>query len=265
MAMDHLIEKARKHFNITKVEDWANVRPEWILKIHGVKEKTLNQIRLLLMPHGITLMDDATVDFWAKTLGRVKLGAQLSESDDLSIQPFTILVDTKEQQPWTFTAMNVGSERTVTPYRFQNLGPAHGDYSVAGCEDEIHLERKSVEDAIGTFLATPDGERARRWQETLQFLASIDFGCVMIEGSRGATLGAIQARGTRSEKTLRRTFVANVRAWTMDYHVPFCFYDTRRLAEIDAFGFLRRYWLQKQELKKSTREIDSVDDVIGSL
>lgn len=264
MALDHLIEKARKHFNIDKVETWATIRPEWILKVKGCGEETLNHIRLYLIPHGLTLKDDATVDFWAATMGKVRLSGQLSESDTMRIQPFTILIDTREQQPWTFTGMQVAGELTVTPYKFEHLGDGHGDYTVVGCEDEIGIERKSIEDAIGTFLS--HGERRERWQKTLEHLASIAQGSVAIEGSMAMVLDKIEARGKRSKETLRRTFFNQVHAWQMDYCVPFNFYDARRLAEKGTFFQLRRFWMQKQQLKEQAKHsANYIEDVIGSL
>jgi hypothetical protein len=264
MALDHLIAKAREHFKISKAEDWAKVRPEWVLRVPGCGPETLNHLRLYLIPHGITLLDDATPEFWASHLGQARIGAQIADGDTLASEAFTILIDTAEQQPWTFSAMRIpGGEFAITPIRFQHLGPSHGDYSLAGCEGEIHIERKSVEDAIGTFLS--HGVRRERWIETLRFLAEIPSGSVAIEGTLGMVLGAIQARGRRPVDVLRRTFFNQVHAWEQDYMVPFRFYDSRRLAERGTYYLLRRYWYQKQELAKRSAEVASVDDVIKSI
>lgn len=264
MALDHRIKIAREHFQIHTPADWQNVRPEWILHLPGCGPETLNHIRLYLVPHGITLRDDATPEFWAKQLGKARIGGQIADGDVLPTEPFTILVDTQEQQPWTFISMQVSGRLVITPYRFESLGASHGDYSIAGCVREIHVERKSIDDAIGTFLS--HGERRDRWLNTLAFLAEIPAGSVAIEGTMGSVLNAIESRGRRSKETLRRTFFNQVHAWEQDFCVPFRFYDSRRLAEKGTFYILRRYWMAKHELKGTRQaESESVDDVIASL
>lgn len=263
MALDHLIKKARQHFGIRVATDWANVRPEWILAIPGCGPSTLSHIRLYLLPHGITLKDDATPEFWAANLGALKIGGQITDGDTLRTEPFTIIVDTAEKHPWTFTNMKVEGEITLTPWIARDLGTSHGDYSVVGCENEIHIERKSIDDAIGTFLS--HGERGDAWQATIEFLAEIPVGIISIEGSFGNSIGSVKARGRRPVDQLRRQFFSRVHAWSMDYGLRFFFYDSRRLAEMGAFYMLRRYWLQKHHLKRQSTGTDSIDEVIASL
>lgn len=81
-----------------------------------------------------------------------------------------IIVDTREQQPWTFE----GLPGIVT--RRGKLDT--GDYSVSGFEHRITIERKSIEDWTGTILR----ERARFYRE-LNRMRAYDFRCVIIEAS----------------------------------------------------------------------------------
>lgn len=264
MSVQHRIDKARKHFGIVNPRDWANVRPEWILKLKDCGEVTLNHIRLYLVPHGITLRDDSTPEYWAQMLGLAKIGGQLGETDKLPIEPYTILIDSAEQQPWMFSGVKVDGRFAIIPHKIVDLGTSHGDYSIAGCESEIHIERKSVSDAIGTFLSH-DEERRANWRNTLQFLAEIPSGAVYIEGTRYECLAQITSRGQRSVDALRREFRNQVAAWSEDYGLRFKFFDTPRAAESEALYVLRRYWLFKTELKDRQTSDEHPDDIFASI
>lgn len=261
MALDHRIAKARDHFGITKPEDWQEVRPEWITRVPKVGPRTLDLIRLYLAGRGLTLKDDGTVEFWQRNLQTASIGGQVALTDNAVTEAFTILIDSGEQQPWTFQGFKQGDKPLIIPIKFKSLGASRGDYSVAGCEGSVHVERKSVQDAIGTFLS--HGERGERWQNELAYLASVPHGHVVIEGTIHQCVHSIEPRGTRSKKALAAEFVGSVMSWS-DSRVPFWFIDSRRLAEDWTRRLLRRGWLYATEQKTKSTPFDS-DAVIDSL
>jgi hypothetical protein len=240
MTIDHRIEIARDHFKITQPSDWQEIRPEWIRKLHGIGPRTLDMIRLYLAARGLTLKDDATVEFWMANLQTASIGGQIALVDNAITEDFTILIDSQEKQPWTFQGFTEASRPVVIPFRWQSLGPSHGDYSVAGCQDYVHIERKSLEDALGTFLS--HGDRRDRWEATLGFLAEIPSGHVIIEATQGQCIAAITSRGKRSAPALRNEFLGSVISWFETYGVPFWFLDQRRMAERMAYRILKRGW-----------------------
>lgn len=240
MAIDHRIAIARDHFNIKQPSDWCEIRPEWIRVLHGVGPRTVDMIRLYLAARGLTLKDDSTPEFWQRNLQSATIGGQIALTDDVVTESFTILVDSQEKQPWTFQGFMEGAKPVIVPYRWQSLGPTHGDYTVAGCEDYVHMDRKSLDDALGTFLS--HGERRERWEATLLYLAEIPSGHVIIEATQGQCLAAIQSRGKRSTTALRNEFLGSVISWHEEYGVPFWFTDSRRLAERLAYKILKRGW-----------------------
>ena len=61
----------------------------------------------------------------------------------------TIAVDTREQQPWSFS--NLPSTRMTLQT---------GDYSVVGLVDRITIERKSLGDLLGTIGQGRDPDSA---------------------------------------------------------------------------------------------------------
>lgn len=260
MALEHLIAKARDHFNIKRPEEWCKIRPDWIRKVEGVGPKTLDQVRIYLAMRGLTLLDDATPEFWQRNLQTATIGGQISLVDTSATEAFTVLIDSQEKHPWAFQGFMAGDRPLIVPIKWQSLGPSHGDYSVAGCETFVHIERKSINDALGTFLS--HGDRRDRWERTLQFLAEIPYGHVIIEGTFGQCMTAIKSRGKRSDRALRSEFAGSVLSWMDTYCIPFHFYDSRRIAERLAHRILKRGWRFATEQKKPSL---SADEVIAAL
>lgn len=82
-------------------------------------------------------------------------------------QALTIVVDTREQRPFTFN--DIDTIRQCLP---------SGDYSIQGYEQSIAIERKSLDDWINTILRSRE-----RFCRELNRLQSYDFAAVLIEAS----------------------------------------------------------------------------------
>jgi DNA excision repair protein ERCC-4 len=81
--------------------------------------------------------------------------------------PLTVVVDTREQEPYSFDARLVAVERRAL---------LAGDYSVAGLEDQVAVERKSLDDFVSTVI------RGRmRFRKELRKLAGYRAACVVVE------------------------------------------------------------------------------------
>lgn len=262
MALDHLIRKAREHFGIVRPEDWQHVRPEFVRAVPGCGPATLNHVRIYLAARGLTLKDDATPEFWQRNLSAARIGGQVSSVDTAETEAFTVLIDSQEKQPWTFQGFQQNGKPLIVPYKFQSLGPSHGDYSISGLERCVHIERKSMEDAHGTFLS--HGERRDRWEATLEFLAEIPYAAIVVECTLGQLIAGVQARGARPAVVLRKTIHRQVLAWAEDWRIPFHFCDHRRLAEATALSILRRAWKRESGLARSrqTAELDAAIDAL---
>ena len=81
-----------------------------------------------------------------------------------------IIVDTRERTPWTFE----GKKGVV----LERAKLETGDYSIAGLEARVTIERKSLSDWINTVLR----DSARFYRE-LERMRAFDFRCVIIETS----------------------------------------------------------------------------------
>lgn len=262
MALDHQIRIARDHFGISGPEDWADVRPEWILQLYGCGQQTLDHIRLYLAARGLTLKDDATPTYWQQHIQSAQMGTQIAKSDRSRVEPYTVLIDSQEKQPFTFQGFTTKGRPRIVPTEWKTLGPTHGDYSVKGLERDAHVERKSREDAHGTFLS--HGERRERWNRTLLFLAEIPCSAVVVECSFEELIGSVQARGKRSKEVLQKTIHRQVVAWAQDLRIPFHFCGSRRLAEATTLAILERRWKEVNGLKRKAADAEN-QEIIATL
>jgi DNA excision repair protein ERCC-4 len=86
------------------------------------------------------------------------------------MSPVRVIVDTREQRPWTF--------EDLPQIETRRAKLEAGDYSLEGLENRVAIERKSLDDWIGTVLR----ERQRFYRE-LERLRAFDYRSVVIESS----------------------------------------------------------------------------------
>ena len=248
MVLDKKIQDAAAHFGITSPEDWQQVPVAWLRQVPNVGPVTIDHIRIYLAARGLTLKDDATPEYWQKNLSAARIGTTIATTDRSVSLPFTILVDSREQHPFTFVGHLADSDQDhrplLVPVEHTHLGDSHGDYAIKGLTD-CYVERKSLDDAQGTFLA--HGERRDAWLATLEFLASIKTAAVIIEASYKRYCFDIVPRGSRDKRTLAVTLHRQVLAWQQDYRVPFIFCDDRRFAEETVLQIFRRHYRHHTE------------------
>ncbi|MDD2967544.1 MAG: ERCC4 domain-containing protein [Desulfovibrionaceae bacterium] len=82
-----------------------------------------------------------------------------------------VIIDSREQSPFAFHNEKYGVEKAVGTLSI-------GDYSLAGLEDHIAVERKSLPDLVLCL-----GRERDRFERELQRGAALDAFCVVCEGS----------------------------------------------------------------------------------
>ncbi len=99
-----------------------------------------------------------------------------SRNIDSKIAPFTIIVDTREQLPYRFEDVRINRKKSFVWAKTKTLST--GDYSIAGFENKICVERKSLVDLYGT-LGTGRG----RFEREFERMQEMDTALVVIEAT----------------------------------------------------------------------------------
>ena len=135
-----------------------------------------------------------------------------------------IVVDTREQTPFEFR-----HEKYETTTKQGTLSV--GDYSLAGLEDKVAVERKSLPDLVLCL-----GRERERFEREMMRGAALDAFCVVCEGS-----WLELARGEYRSQLKPHAACQSVLAFTARHRVPFLFAGGRAAAEYITWGFLRQY------------------------
>ena len=136
----------------------------------------------------------------------------------------TILVDTREQRPFNF-------ENDLYDVQIQPGTLTVGDYSLAGLQDKVAVERKSLPDLVGCL-----GRERERFERELQRGAALDAFAVVVEGSWSDL-----ANGNFRSQLNPHAACQSTLAFMARYRVPFLFAGSRPAAEYSVWGFLRQF------------------------
>lgn len=259
--LDSKIQQLVTYYGISKVSDWTAITPASILAHDGIADKTLNYLRVLLASHGFTLKDDRTPEFWKKHLPEVRIVDSITDiewgQDRGVICPFVVLVDSAEQDGFTFQGMRCDAGQDHRPLvvhcERKSLGRSEaslGDYSSDTGLGRCHIERKSLADLQSTILGFNSGRR-ERFERELQNLSEIQAGLVIIEANWDGFL--IEAPNTdhRQPQENLKILSRSVLALMQDYKVQWHFASTRRLAEHYTFRWLYRFHEKQVEAAKA--------------
>lgn len=137
-----------------------------------------------------------------------------------------IKIDTREQLPYTFTAINPRPETITATLKT-------GDYSLVGFEDRIAVERKTPEDLFGSM-----GRRRKPFEREFERLAELDYSVLMIEDDWINILKNPPAYSRMNPKAVWRTCLA----WSVKYGVHVVWGHHRQLAERITFLLLENFW-----------------------
>jgi DNA excision repair protein ERCC-4 len=128
---------------------------------------------------------------------------------DPSAKHTVLIVDTREQRPYTFAGALTRTLHT-------------GDYSVEGLEDSVAIERKSVSDLLGCI-----GGGRERFERELERLGRMPYPTLIVEASLRDVL-----QGNVRCALHPNAVLGSLCAWSMRYRLPIWFCGDRRTAEI---------------------------------
>ncbi len=140
---------------------------------------------------------------------------------------FRIVIDTREQTPWTFLKAKV---RPDTVRKMLKVG----DYSVEGFEKQITIERKSLNDMFGTY-----SDRLAQFTRKLQEMRVYRYKVIVIECNATAFMKG--PRYYRSTKLPARKYAEMINTFLINtwiaHEIPFA-YLPRGLAQKFALKWL---------------------------
>lgn len=139
-----------------------------------------------------------------------------------------ILVDTREQQPYSFD-----SYEGVTVHR---AGLESGDYSLPDHQHIVAIERKSIDDLIGCLTTGRE-----RFAKELHRLRPYLLRAVVVEASMEDV-----ARGRYKSQMAPQAALQSILAFMVRFSIPFIFAGNRRGGEYTTHGLLWKY-CQEQE------------------
>jgi ERCC4-type nuclease len=123
----------------------------------------------------------------------------------------TIVIDTREQEPYSFDSRLAAAVRRALPA---------GDYSLEGLEGRVAVERKSLDDFVSTVI-----HARRRFREELRKLTGYRAACVVVEAG---VLDVLLHR-YRGD-THPNAVLGNALSIIMDFRIPVFFCSSRQAA-----------------------------------
>lgn len=136
-----------------------------------------------------------------------------------------IIVDTREQTPFTFTG------KRYKGVEIERGTLLTGDYSLAGLTDRVAIERKELGDLVQCL-----GRERARFERELQRGSGLDFFAVVIEGTWHDL-----AHGEYRSQLNPHAACQSIAAFTARYRIQFMFAGSRGGAEYCTWSFLRQY------------------------
>lgn len=91
---------------------------------------------------------------------------------------WVMIIDTREQTPWTFEdiVIGMGEQKKQLKLKTMTTRLRSGDYSIAGLEEVVAIERKSKSDLFGTI-----GNGRERFLRELSRMNEMKWAAVVVE------------------------------------------------------------------------------------
>lgn len=140
-----------------------------------------------------------------------------------------ILIDTREQAPFTFAGYEAATVLATLPA---------GDYSLPGFEDRAAIERKSLNDLIGCLM----GKERERFERELSKGRHYDLFAVVVESSF-----ADVSKGKYRSEMKPHAALQSIISFQVRYRTPFVWAGNRQGAEYVTFSMLQKFLREIEE------------------
>lgn len=151
------------------------------------------------------------------------------------LRQVTVIVDTREKQPWVFP--NYNTKRKALK---------NGDYSVVRYEKQIAIERKSVADLISSFTTT-----RKRMIIRLEAMGKLPCAALIVEGSVWSII-----TGTQYSNVNGRLLFGSVSALCAIHNVSLILADDREGAQTAANCLIEGYLRISKEKGNTDKQLE---------
>ena len=167
---------------------------------------------------------------------------------DYIICPFTTVIDTREQAPFSFRGIKSDAKQGGKPLIIKTTVKTltSGDYSIEGFEDRLACERKSLPDLFQTLSHGRD-----RFERELARLNLMDFAAVVVEADWAAILQPNATYSAMRPKSIVRSVIAFQQRYVK---VHWWMMPTRWTAEQVCFRVLDRFWQDRERDRDTDRK-----------
>ena len=162
------------------------------------------------------------------------------EDREPEICEFQIVIDTREILPWHFTGLD--ADKSGNPLIVRTITDRHldtGDYTIAGLESELCIERKSLSDWVGSIGAGHEREERKAARMT-----TFKYAAYIIESDWDGMI-----RGWPKNSQIKPgVALGTIASWSMRYGIHFWLLPSRRDAELWCFKLMSTaLWRQQKQ------------------
>ena len=154
----------------------------------------------------------------------------------ITADEFTVIVDSRERLPYKYPGM-------------VNAALPTGDYSVAGFEGRIALERKSFDDLVGCVTRDRD-----RFEKQVQRLGAMEYGALIIEEDSAGIM-----QGHELSQVDPAAVLGTLLSWSVKWGVPVWLCSGRDHARAITYRLLQHF------VRAAAREIPEEEDGRGEV
>jgi hypothetical protein len=242
-------------FRVTEPQSWGRISAADVLAVPDVGKGTLNKLRLYLAHRGISLRGDNPPPYWLETLSSRDTG---EFNQTWGVCPFQIVIDSNESNPFLFDQIYDSQDRLIKvptvrrPLYLSGLA----DYTIAGYETEIQIERKADD------LYSSMSERRDIFESEIERLNDMcDFAAVICEIPRSTVIMDNNRFGARA-----KSIINTVSSWRVRFPgVHFIFCDGRWDAEQECWRLLSGWWWRRQRMQSEQVIKEITDDIFADV
>ena len=175
----------------------------------------------------------------------------MSESRMVTVSPFDILIDTREQKRWKFVGIpgNKGQGIILVKCHWYCLGLGNGDYSIKGYikhdgTPRVSIERKALSDLYSTILSNRNN-----FVREIEHLNSMEYAAIIVETSGLDKVMTYLPHywkteniSVESQLSKRRTVMGSIYAWQYRYPGVRWWFVPRKIAPIVCYKLLARFY-----------------------